>query len=196
MSLKITFIVLVAMALPALAMAAPKEKDLGAFGAWRAYEYEEGGQTVCYMVTVKTIKSTGPKKRTPPYLMITHRPVEASTDVVSYGAGAMLDSRRGVKLRVGKNAFDLFSVRDTAWSRDALTDHKVAAGLRSATTAQFSALPNQKGSKNIADVFDLTGAPAAYRAINKACGLPNLEPKEPATKKTTVKKSSSQKSTK
>ena len=159
-----------------------KEKTLGSFGAWRAYSYDEGGQTVCYMVTTKTLKSSGPKKRATPYLMITHRPVEASTDVVSYGAGTLIDSRRGIKLHVGKTIFDLFSVRDTAWARDSLTDHKLATALRNAPKTQATGFPDKKGISAINDLFDLTGAPLAYHAISKACGLPDTTPKRSGKK--------------
>lgn len=174
---------------PARATTQPfKERDLGTFGTWRTYAYDEGGQTVCYMVTTKTVQAKGPAKRTAPYLMITHRPVEASTDVFSYGAGALLDAKHGVKLEVGKTDFDLFSVRDTAWARDALTDHKLAAALRNAARAQVVGISSQNKIATINDVFDLTGALQAYRAINKACGLADVESKKPAAKKTVIKK--------
>ncbi len=181
--------------MPAGAASAGKEKDLGSFGAWRTYTYDEGGQTVCYMVTAKTLKSTALKKRAGPYLMVTHRPVEASTDVVSYGSGVLLDSKHGVNVRVGKASFDLFSVRDTAWARDALTDHKLVAALRDATSAQVLSIPALHSVTGINDQFDLTGALSAYRAINKACGLPDVEPKKSVIKKTVVKKGGVQKPT-
>lgn len=164
-----------------------KERDLGTFGAWRTSAYDEGGQSVCYMSTTKMIKSSGPKKRTAPYMMITHRPVEASTDVFSYGAGAVLDTKHGVNIQIGKDVFDLFSARDTAWARDSLTDHKLAAALRGSARAQISAIPSQGGTTTITDVFDLTGALEAYRAINKACGLPDVATAKPALKKAPVK---------
>lgn len=158
-----------------------KEKDLGRFGAWHAYSYNEGGQSVCYMVATKLVKSAGPKKRATPYLMITHRPVEASTDVVSYGAGTFIDSKRGARIHIGKSVFDLFSVRDTAWARDSRTDHKLAAAIRNAPIAQIDSFPGKKGAKKITDQFDLSGAASAYHAIGKACGLPDDTPKK-ATK--------------
>jgi hypothetical protein len=174
-------------AVPAFALNL-QEKLLGSFGAWQPYTSDEGGQMVCYMVTTKTNKTTGPKKRAAPYLMITHRPIEASTDVVSYGAGVALDAKRGVKIQVGSKAFDLFSVRDTAWARDSLTDHKLASALRNATTAQASALSDQKGTSHISDQFDLAGMAAAYHSIGEACGLPDATSKKAAAAKLLPKK--------
>jgi hypothetical protein len=153
------------------------------FGVWNAYANNEGGQLVCYMVTTNAVKSIGPAKRTTPYLMITHRPTEASRDVISYGGGAMLNAKRGVRLHVGKDIFDLFSVRDTAWARDALTDHKIAAALRKTATVTLTAFADKKGHQPIKDNFALTGTDAAYRAIGKACGSPEPALQKPAAAK-------------
>ena len=153
-----------------------KEKDLGTFGSWKAYAYDEGGQTVCYMVTTKTVKTTKVKNRAPAYLMITHRPIEASTDVVSYDAGTLLASSHNVTMHIGKTSFDFFSVHNTAWARDALVDHKIAAAIQHTPTAQITGLSAKKGAKPIRDIFDLSGAEPAYRAIGKACGLPLAKP--------------------
>ncbi|MGB9151808.1 MAG: invasion associated locus B family protein [Alphaproteobacteria bacterium] len=166
-------------AVPAFAASAMREKTLGTFGAWRAYTYNEGGQTVCYMVTTKVVTSTGPKKRATPYLMITHRPIEASTDVVSFGAGMRIDSKHGVAIHIGKSLFELFSVHDTAWARDARTDHKLAAAIKNTPTARIISFPEKKDTKEVVDQFDLSGSPAAYHAIGKACGLPDEMPRKP-----------------
>ena len=168
---------------PALA----KEKNLGRFGGWDTFADNQGGQNVCYMVTTKIVKSTGPAKRAIPYLMITHRPVEGSTDTVSYGAGTLLNTRHDVKLTLAKNTFDLFSVRDISWARDAQTDHKIAAAIRANASATAKAVPAQRGAKPISDTFDLTGAGPAYHAIGKACGLISDAPKKAAPKKPAAK---------
>ena len=186
-------VLMTAFVMPVGAMGANTEKDIGSFGSWRTYTYDEGGQTVCYMVTTKTIKSKGPSKRVAPYLMITHRPVEASTDVFSYGAGTLLDAKHDVHVQIDKTSFDLFSVRDNAWARDALTDHKLATALRGAASAQVFGISSQGRIETISDQFDLTGALPAYRAIGKACGLPDVEVKKAEVKKPVAKKGAVQK---
>ncbi len=196
---RLTYAVLLALfasffAAPIGAAEARKERSLGTFGAWHALAYDEGIQTVCYMVTAKIVKSTDKKKNRKSYLMVTHRPIEASSDVFSYGAGEALDSKHDVTLQIGKDAFDLFSVKETAWARDPMTDHKIATAIRSSSVAQISAIPARGRATTIADKFSLTGALSAYRAINKACGLPDIVlVKKELTKKSEVKKTETKK---
>jgi hypothetical protein len=180
------------MILSAASPVEAKQKSLGTFGAWSAFSDNEGGQVVCYMVTSKAVTSVGPANRSPPYLMITHRPIEGSTDVFSYGAGTLLNTKQNVLVTVGKTSFNLFAVHDIAWARDALTDHRLSSELRHVLRAQTKATPAKRGGKAIGDVFDLTGAPAAYHAIGKACALPEDKPK-PVTAKKTVKKTKAKK---
>ncbi len=177
------------LCLPLPSFAASEPKSLGIFGNWQTYEDQQGGQTVCYMATTKRIKPAVEKKPRTPYLMITHRPIEASTDVISYNSGLQLDPKRGVKLTLGAQSFDFFAVSDTAWARDSLADHKAAAALRKTPKADLLAYPTKKGAKPLHDFFDLSGAEAAYRAISKACGLPLAEEKKPVKAKKIQKKS-------
>ncbi|MDE1900699.1 MAG: hypothetical protein KGI37_03510 [Alphaproteobacteria bacterium] len=155
---------------------ASPEKSLGRFDAWQAYVMMQGGQKTCYMVTTKTVQAAR-WARAQPYIMITHRPVEASTDVFSYNAGTRLDSGRGAAIRVGTTDFDLFAVHDVAWARLVQTDHAIAAALIGKTqpavpsTVRVTAWPDRAHTAALVDVFDVTGAPAAYHAIGVACGL-------------------------
>ncbi|MDD3030070.1 MAG: hypothetical protein PHS57_07310 [Alphaproteobacteria bacterium] len=168
-----------------------KERKLGTFGAWRAYAYEEGGQTVCYMVTTQKKRVQGQKTYRTAYLMLTHRPIEASLDVFSYGAGALLDAKHSSRVRIGSKSFDLFSVRDKAWARDAQTDHQIAKSLVSSSKMLVTSVPSGKGAATIKDQFSLTGARAAYRVIGKACGLSDamVASTKSSSKKTVKEKS-------
>ncbi|MDR3450896.1 MAG: hypothetical protein P4M15_14350 [Alphaproteobacteria bacterium] len=165
-------------ALQAKTLGETRDKALGTFGAWRTWRSNDGGQEVCYMTATRVLKSTGPQ-RGQRYLMITHRPVEASTDVFSYGAGDMLEGRHGARLTAGKKTFELFSVRDIAWARDSMTDHAIAAALRKDATARLTGYVTvKKHLRPVSDTFDLTGANAAYAAIGRACGLSAFMPKK------------------
>lgn len=161
-----------------------QQKSLGTFGAWQAFTYQESGQTVCYMV--KEAKFAAAKnsklKRGPAFLMITHRPDENTKDVVSYAAGYNFKAGSTVDMVFGKESFELFTSRDTAWSRDAKTDHALTAAIKSHANVKISAAPDQKGLKNTTDTLDLTGSAQAYQAINRACGYESMPAAKAAPK--------------
>lgn len=163
---------LLVMSCPARAENSSTQKTLGTFGAWKAFSYQEADSPVCYMV--KEARLPTPKKsklkRGASYLMITHRPGENNKDVVSYAAGFNLKPSSNVTISFGKNSFDMFTNKDTAWSRDSKTDHALAAAITTSAQVKISATPAISDLKNITDTLDLKGASAAYHAINLACG--------------------------
>jgi len=147
--------------------------SLGRFGYWTAQKIEEGGSTVCYMTLAAKPPSVSgkgkKKKRGEVVLMITHRPSEGSTDVVSYAVGANFKPATDVSVRVGQKAFAMFTKGDAAWARDAATDHALTAALRAGQSVTFrGALASGEA---LADTVNLKGADEAYVAIGKACGL-------------------------
>lgn len=187
--------------LPNASMAATPTK-LGAFGGWQSFSLEEDGHPVCYMtLTVKPAassvatpkseakketKNTAKKKaatktptRGPITLMITHRPAENSTDVVSYNAGIKLRPASSADIKIdGKQSFNLFTQNDTAWSRDPATDHALTQAIRAGYNLTF--VGTSARSSRVTDQISLKGSSAAYRAISVACGLmpATAEPKK------------------
>jgi hypothetical protein len=172
------------LAAPAFAAAAPDTKSatpklIGTYSAWKAYSYGGGDQPVCYMTLTAHFAPNKKMKRGDAYLMITHRPSENSKDVVSYAAGYNFKTTSPVDLVIGKKTFDLFTQAGTAWSRDAATDHALAAAIQAGTTIQATGTPATKGATPITDTIDIKGAAQAYYAIGKACGYPVTAPAAP-----------------
>ena len=175
------------------AHAAAGPEPLGKFGFWEASRLTEGGQSVCYMsITAHPPQAKKQKaKRGEVVLMITHRPGDSSTDVVSYTAGLKFKPASEVNISIGAKKFSLFTQGDTAWSRDAVTDHALAIAIRNASSMTITG--TSAHDTPLADTLNLKGAFAAYVAIGKACGMP--VPEEPkvktapkASSKTTKKK--------
>lgn len=158
--------------IPACAQQNSAQKSLGSFGVWKAFTYKENDQPVCYMV--KEAQFPQPKKaklkRGPAYVMITHRPGENAKDVFSYSAGYNFKPATDAHITIGKNVFDLFTDKNTAWSRDSKTDHQLAQAIRTGSFMKVSGTPAQANMKNMSDTLDIKGAAAAYQAIGKACG--------------------------
>lgn len=158
-----------------------EELSLGTYGVWHAYRMTKNNQPVCYMATSQSFPSTKNFKRGAAHLMITHRPVEGSTDVVSYTSGYMYKPVVDVTAHIGAKTFSLFTQADTAWARDTHTDHEMASAIRAGTLMTISGTPSAKGAHALTDKISLKGAPDAYQAISKSCGVPYTAPKPKAT---------------
>jgi len=167
----LTLIILISLSLSAQAEQAAVPKQLGSFGSWKAYA-SEGDKPVCYMTMAVHFPPDKKIKRGDAFLMITHRPGDNSKDVVSYKAGYNFKSSSDVTAVINKKSFDLFTDKDTAWSRDALTDHAFAAAIRTGSTLKVTGQPAAKGLTSVSDAIPLKGAGPAYAAISKACGYP------------------------
>ncbi len=162
---------------PSRAAGAPE--SLGVFGAWSAWRLVQDNQTLCYMtfaqrtdgsLTKKGSKEAHPtNKRGERVLMITHRPLERSLDVVSYTAGTKLKPGSEVSAHIGTATFNLFTQGDTAWARDATTDRTLAAALRQSGNVVLSG--TVANGTTFTDTLALRGTAAAYRTISKACGI-------------------------
>ncbi len=151
------------------ALAAGKTEILGKFGYWTAYAMQENKQPVCYMSIMARSPKGEKAKRGDVILMITHRPGENVTDVVSYTAGMKFKPGSEAVIGVDSRQFSLFTQDDTAWSRDSATDRAVSAALRKGSNAIVTGVASN-GTK-ISDTVNLKGSAAAYKAISKACGL-------------------------
>ncbi len=145
--------------------------SLGSFGYWRAYMLTENNQNVCYMTLTARFLKSKKFRRGDALLTITHRPAESSKDVISYTAGYNYKPMSDAELHIGKQTFNLFTTQDSAWSRDAATDHKIAAAIRTSPSLSITGNPTTKGVASFTDKFALKGANEAYRAIGKACGV-------------------------
>jgi hypothetical protein len=156
-------------------------KSLGKYGYWSTYQMMEGGNPVCYMsITAKApasdkAKSTKKKaKRGDVVLMVTHRPTEGSTDIISYAAGTKFRPASDVTFKIGGKEYSLFTQGDTAWARDQATDRTVVSALRSSES--LTVLGVAADGSNVADTVNLKGIADAYYVIGKSCGLEVQEP--------------------
>lgn len=160
---------------PLYAKSVDTQKALGTFGQWRAFEFKESGQPVCTMTLTFSVPPKGHVRQRTGYVMITHRPADNSRDVVSFTPGYVFKPESVLQMRFKNKTVDLFTTHDTAWARDAVTDHRLAALLRSSAAVVAIGTPvmAKKTGKNVpvVDHLSLVGAAKAYAAIGKACGV-------------------------
>ena len=183
LSVLVIFFVILGMSAFAKGSSASEPKLIGTYGAWQAFTLKDNGQPVCYMVAKVHVAPNKKFKRGNAWLTITHRPAENSKDVISYTAGYNYQASSDAAVHIGKEDFDLFTEKDTAWSRDTKTDHALASSIRKSVSLSVTGTPSAKNAKPIKDVLDIKGADTAYQAIGKACGLEASAQPKPQAKK-------------
>ncbi len=152
---------------------------LGATGAWQAYRIAEKGKRVCYMVAKaksaparKKKKKSGKSKAStrPAYAMVTFRPTESMLPVFSYIAGRTLKKGSEAAVRIDKDRFNLFTAKDTGWTRTSAGDREVTEAVVNGARMRITA--KAANGTRLRHVFSLKGSFAAYRKIRRACGIP------------------------
>jgi Invasion associated locus B (IalB) protein len=165
---KITLSLLALLAFTSPALAS-EQKEIGTFGVWSAYVFEENGGKVCYMAA-KPEKAEGKySKRGDVVAMITHRPAEGTKNVFSYMSGYGYKKGSDVNLMVDAKKFTLFTQNDMAWAADAGADTNIAEAIKKGSKMVVKGVSG-KGTET-KDSFSLKGSTKAYEAITTACGL-------------------------
>jgi hypothetical protein len=159
--------------------AASATRSLGTFDGWTAYASADKTGRVCYLVGQPQKSEPAEPGRKAPMAMVTHRPAEKITNVVSFVAGYPLKDGSDVALDVGGSKFELFTKDDGAWARTAELDKSIVTALAKGHEAVVKGVP-QKGPATT-DIYPLAGFAKALARIDKACGVQREEkPKPPA----------------
>lgn len=157
------------VALAGPAAHAQQIKTLGTYSKWVAYSFQDAGKQVCYAAS-KPIKSEGAYKgRDEIVVQVTHRPGDRATDVVSFVAGYTFKPDADVNVAVAARRFDLFTVEDRAWARDAKTDQEIVQAFIKGNSMVVKGV-SSRGTPTT-DTYSLQGFGAAYKAIGEVCGV-------------------------
>ena len=158
--------IVLSSAAPALA-AAPKV--LGTYQDWQSYLLLDGNRRVCYMASAPQKKEPAAVKRGDVLLFVTHRPADKEQDVVNVHVGYTLNADRDVRVVIGDKSFDLFTKGETAWTRGANEDKAMVQQMMKGSALTVAG-ESDRGTKTV-DTYSLKGFSAAYKDINKACGI-------------------------
>jgi hypothetical protein len=142
---------------------------LGTVGPWSAYASRDKAGRVCYLVGQPEKSDSTGTPRKAPSAMVTHRPAENISNVVSFVEGYPLKEGSEVALEIGDKKFDLFTKDDGAWARTAELDRTIVKVLAHGKSAVVKGTP-QKG-RPTTDVYSLAGFAKALALIDKACGI-------------------------
>ena len=115
-------------------------------GSWTAYASGEKSGRICYLVGQPEKTDSAGIARKPPVAMVTHRPSENITNVVSFVAGYPLKTGSDVALEVGKE------IRSVHQGRQRLGAHApISTGRSSALAAGRTAIVKGTPRKRQAD---------------------------------------------
>src|SRR5215207_3172369 len=152
-------------------------ESLGTAGPWTAYASRDKTGHVCYLVGQPQRSDSAGLARKSPVAMVTHRPTENISNVVSFVEGYPLKEGSDVALEIGERKFDLFTKDDSAWARTAELDRTIVSLLSRSKNAVVKGMP-QKG-KPTTDTYALAGFAKALALIDKACGVKRADPAPP-----------------
>ena len=111
----------------------PGTRPLGTVGSWTAYASRDKTGRVCYLVGQPQKANSAGIARKAPIAMVTHRPSENISNVVSFVEGYPLKAGSEVALEIGDKKFELFTKDDGAWARTAELDRTIVSALSQGT---------------------------------------------------------------
>ena len=158
-----------AAAQPAAQSASPTARSLGTVGSWSAYASGDKPGRICYLVGRPQKSDSAGVARKAPVAMITHRPGENISNVVSFVEGYPLKEGSEVSLDIGGAKFDLFTKGDSAWARTAELDKTIVETMAKGNQAVVKGTPN-KGAATT-DTYSLAGFAQTLALIDKACDV-------------------------
>ena len=124
--------------------AAPQTRSLGTAGSWTAYASGEKPGRICYLVGRPQKTDSAGVARKAPVAMVTHRPSENISNVVSFVEGYPLKTGSDAALEIDDKKFDLFTNDDSAWARTAELDRAIVSALAQGTDRHRQGHPAQR----------------------------------------------------
>lgn len=140
---------------------------LGDFRDWSAYATSDDAGQLCFAMTKPKQIEPQPDGFTEAYLYLTNRPAEGVRNELNLVAGYQFSPDTGAALTVGSHTYTLFTDTDAAWLEDVSQSENLAGFIRAGSSLWVEGT-TERGIK-IKQVFSLSGATAASRAIDAAC---------------------------
>jgi hypothetical protein len=142
---------------------------LGKADAWSAYASKDSNGRVCYLAGDPRKSEPAGFARKTVMAMVTHRPAENISNVVSFVEGYPLKPGSSVVIEVGGRRFELFTKDDSAWASTSELDRTIVGELDRSKIVVARGQP-MHGPATV-DIYSLAGFPQALALIDKACGV-------------------------
>jgi hypothetical protein len=153
--------------LAASAAEAQSVRMVGDFRDWSAYSAQEGAGALCFALSKPTTVTPTPDGFTEAYLYLTNRPGEGIRNEFNLVAGFPFAPGQPATVSVGGQSFELFTENDAAWLLDPSMGDSLASAIRAGSSLVVDG--TSQGGIKVQQVFSLSGATAASRAIEGGC---------------------------
>jgi len=140
---------------------------LGSYDDWEAFTDRENGKLVCYMGAEPTKARGKYKKRGKTYILVTHRPTDKNTNVVTVQAGYTYKKGSETEVIIGSKKTLLFVDGGHAFAYDSRADNELVRLMIRGVGLTVKGV-STRGTLTT-DTYSLKGFTAAYKAISAAC---------------------------
>lgn len=151
----------------ASAAAAQSVRLIGDFRDWSAYSAQEGAGALCFALSKPTETTPVPDGFTEAYVYLTNRPGEGIRNEFNLVAGFPFAPGQPATVTVSGQSFELFTENDAAWLLDPSLGDNLAGAIRAGSSLVIDG--TTQGGIRVQQVFSLSGATAASRAIEGGC---------------------------
>lgn len=155
-------LVLLAAAVLLAAPAAARD-SLGVFDSWGAFR--DPGVPRCYAIAAAA--PNGRQRQFEPFASVGTWPNRGVRNQLHLRLSREVREGGAIRLRVGREDFELVGGSGDAWARDRAMDAAVVAAMRSANAMRVSAT-DRRGNR-FSDRYDLAGAATAIDAATVGC---------------------------
>ena len=151
---------------------AAEPEELGQFTDWSAFALSDGGQKVCWMVTLPKNSKPGNVQRGEIHLFVTHRPNHPAGPIkneVSVVTGYTYNPGSEVAAKIGSKKFAMFTQGDGAWLKTEDDEAKMIAAMKAGRDAVVEGVSSR--NTTTIDTYSLSGFTKAHKSISTACGV-------------------------
>lgn len=160
-------VIVLALLIPATAMAASPKALLNNPRHWGAFIVKEEGGNACYLAGQPTEALPKGVRRGDIWLLVTHRPYRNVRDEVSIYIGYPFKSGSKVRVDIDGKDYEMFTDGETAWAADTQTDKALVAAMRAGNRMIVHGTSSR--GTDTKDTYSLIGFTKAHEAIGKAC---------------------------
>ena len=132
---------------------------------WSLFKIEQGGQEICYVVSIPIEYSKFHKKRGKSFFMVTKTTNDA--DEISTSSGFFYKDNSNLELSFGSKRFYLFPHKNYAWAMDKNEDIAIIKEMQKQDDFIITAI--DQNNKIVSDRYSLIGFNQAYQKMRKEC---------------------------